>query len=250
MNTIFFLLFLLPFKVSAEVYGISGQAYFDQDQKKFISGKIITIENGKIKKISDKADRGIKILNFKNSFIVPGYIDCHAHVFFTQQKGEVNFEDALIRELKLSDKFRTERAKLFLQSYLKNGFTTVCDLGNSGNFLDAKLKKQIKNSPDFPALFISGPGLVYQKGQFRKSVDLETVKKEYSVITGDTNVGSLLDSYLKNNVEILKIYLDNSPGEGFFDKEKLKEILSNKQIKKFKKISYHSIDNNEARSAD
>ncbi len=150
-------------------------------------------------------------------------------------------ESALVREAALGEAFRTRRAKIFLEQYIREGFTTIFDLGNSGNFFDVKLKEQVRKNPNFPEVLVSGPGITVENGQFDKKIATETVKTEYTIIDKSTNIDSLLHNYLKRNVDILKIYIDNDPSPGGLSIELIKKIIDNPQAKKFKKVTAHAI---------
>lgn len=171
---------------------------------------------------------------------MPGFIDGHTHLFFTQLKNEKHFEDALVREAQLDAKFRKDRAKLFLKEYLKAGFTAVVDLGNSGNFLDCELRNEILEEGAYPQLFVSGPGIASNKAQFAKDESIKMASKEYTLVDEHSDIDSVLEKYLSKNVDILKIYLDNSPGTGELDLRVLEKIFKFKKISQFKKITFHS----------
>ncbi len=146
-----------------------------------------------------------------------------------------------MREVALGETFRTRRAKFFLQQYIREGFTTVFDLGNSGNFFDVKLKAEIQNNPNFPEILVSGPGLTMDKGQFDKKTASEIVGSEYTIINKSTNIDSILQHYVDRNVDILKIYIDNDPSPGGLSIELVKQIINNPLAKNFKKITAHAI---------
>jgi imidazolonepropionase-like amidohydrolase len=233
-------LFLSILSLKAEVYYVKPKAYLDVTSGQMVYGKIIGIKDETIKSISSTFPQGSKLINLPDTYLVPGFTDCHTHLLFTQEKKDHGFEGALQRELKLSDDFRIQRAKEFLKQYTKAGFTAVCDLGNSGNFLDYKLKTQIKDDPAYPAMYISGPGIASASGQFENLNSKALAKKEYTLIDKNTDIDKMLAPYLEKKVDILKVYLDNSPGPGNLTEMLLKKILFNKQSKKFKKITFHA----------
>ncbi len=237
-------LFLLLFPVLAicsEAVYIKPKAYLDVENGRMIEGKVIGITNDKITSISSAVPKGKKILSY-DLYLMPGLIDCHTHVFFAQYVADKDFEKSLVRELRLSDGFRIDRAKTFLKSYLDSGFTSVCDLGNSGQFLDLKLRNQISKDSNYPDLFVSGPGIATNKGQFYPSAKLEEVKKEYTIIDDKSDIEFILETYSHKKVDILKIYVDNSPGIGLMESALINKILNSKQIKNFKKVTFHALE--------
>lgn len=232
-------LYLFLSYASASELNLFPKAYFDVDKGTMVYGKVIQIKGERISAILDRTQVK-EVRELKDTFLLPGFIDCHSHILFSQLKGESRFEDALVREARLSPSERIKRAKEFLKEYLQAGFTSLCDLGNSGKFLDVQLKKQIRSNKTYPILYVSGPGIASNKGQFAADATMGEVNNEYTIVDTRTDVDKLLQMYLNQDVDILKIYLDNSPSEGGVSEELLKKILSNPKSKKFKKITYHA----------
>nr|BDT30099.1 amidohydrolase family protein [Bacteriovorax sp. HI3] len=233
-----FLSFLLSYAHASEL-NLFPKAYFDSEKGEMVYGKVIQIKDDKIIGIL-KRDQVKDVTELKDMYLLPGFIDCHTHLLLAQLKGETEFEDTLTREARLGPEKRIERAKGFLKDYLKAGFTSLCDLGNSGRFLDVQLRKQTESDKNFPHLYVSGPGIATNKGQFPAKAQMSDFNNEYSIVNAKTDVDKLLQGYLDQKVDILKIYLDNNPGAGSMDEALLKKILSNSKSKKFKKITYHA----------
>ncbi len=229
----------------AKEYYIKPKAYLDIESGKFIYNKLINIKDEKIKAILDVTqiatkNSSLEVISLPDLYLVPGFIDCHTHLLLTQNLEDQNLENALLRESKLSDEYRINRALSFLKQYIQSGFTTLCDLGNSGQFLDAKLKKMTAGQSQYPSLYISGPGLSTSKAQFSNLVTVNDVKKEYTIIDGSSDIDRILKKYVENNIDILKVYLDNSPSEGMLDEQFLKKIIKSPQFRLFKKITFHA----------
>ena len=208
--------YLLNQTTFAETFFIEPKAYLDVISGKMIYGKLLKIKDQRIVSIEEPShSRARKIVDLKDIYLIPGLIDSHSHVLFTQTLEDKNFEGALLREAKLSDSVRIKRAKLFMQQYLTAGFTSLCDLGNSGNFLDVKLKKYAQTHLEFPMLYVSGKGIAFNKAQFQNDDSISLVQKEYTLVDNNTEINKLLHIYLEKKIDILKLYLDNSPGPGF-----------------------------------
>jgi len=213
-------------------YYLKPKAYLDIESGKFIFKKLIKIKDEKIIAIVDEDQKKIeknKVVKLEDLYLVPGFIDCHTHVLLTQTIEDQSLENALERESKLDDEFRIKRSLNFLKDYLRAGFTSLCEMGNSGQFLDYKLKLITADKKEYPSLFISGPGLATGKAQFKTVSSLERVKKEYNLITNESDFNL-----------ILKIYLDNSPGNGSLDESILKKIIQSPYLSHFKKVTYHA----------
>jgi imidazolonepropionase-like amidohydrolase len=234
--------FLFSFSLFAkDIIYLKPKAFLDVEKGEMVYGKIIGIKNDKIVYVGKSVPKGSRVDN-ENVFLLPGFFDCHTHVFFIELLGEHSFEGALVRELKISEKERVSRAKKFLHQYLNKGFTSVCDLGNSGNFLDAKVRNEIAHDSAYPQMFVSGPGIAVNKAQFAADATLEMAKKEYTIVDERTDMKAVIKKYADHNVDILKIYLDNSPGAGEMSADILKKIISSEIPSHVKKITFHVLD--------
>jgi imidazolonepropionase-like amidohydrolase len=226
----------------AAVFYIEPKAYLDVAKGEMVSGKIIGIENGIIKSITDEKPKNAIVRTYKNFYIMPGLIDCHTHLFVTQTLKDKTFENAIVREEKNSNEFRLNRAKIFLKQYLNEGFTSICDLGNSGNFLDVTLKNKIMKDEKYPELFVSGKGIATFNGQFSPNTSKALVKKEYTLVNDKSDVELVLSAYIKKKVDILKVYIDNSPGIGEMNLSLIKKIVESEKSRYFKKITFHALE--------
>ncbi len=236
---IFFILVLNP--LWAKEYYIKPKAFLDVESGKLIFNKLIKIHDKTIAAIEDPGKQDPKnIVTLNDTYLLPGFIDCHTHVLMTQTVEDQSFEKALQREMALDPEYRIKRSLTFLKDYVNAGFTSLCDLGNSGEFLDVKLKEAISEDFQYPSLYISGPGITTNRGQFERNVNLREVKKEYTIIDKSSDIDIILKKYIDKKIDILKIYLDNSPGEGNIEEALLQRIIQNKSLVKFKKITFHA----------
>ncbi len=221
-------------------YVIKSKGFLNVEAGKIESNKLIYIKNKKIFKISSRFIKGYKLIDLSDSYLMPGLIDSHTHLLMTQNLDDKSFSNAMIREEKLTDKFRVDRAKKFLHEYINEGFTGVCDLGNSGNFLDLKLRNEISKNDDYPSLYISGPALASGNAQFLAGTSKDIIKKEYELIDKNSNIEKVLERYLNHHIDILKIILDGTEKVDLLEESKLMELLSSKLLVKFKKVTFHS----------
>lgn len=239
---LFLFVVIISFSLSAKESLIRPKAYLDVLSGKMIYHKIIRVKNQKIVSIEDDNKNLKGVIDLLDIYLIPGLMDCHTHILFSQTLADKGFEGALLREGRLTDNARLVRAKIFLKQYLAEGFTGLCDLGNSGSFLDFRLRQETAPGTEFPLLYISGPGIAAFKGQFAPNDPTALVTKEYSIVDSQTNIEKLLNIYVNKNVDILKLYLDNSPGINGLNDDILNKILASPQIKKFKKITFHAIE--------
>lgn len=238
----YFLIVSLHTCVGADIL-IECKDIVDTKNLRLLNKHFILIQNNKIIKIShDKIKTNATHISLKEFYIFPGLIDSHSHVFSSQKIEDRNYSSSQVREALMPLNKRTSRAQKYLTQYLNEGFTTLFDLGNSGQFLDADLRNKISNDPMYPLMFVSGPGLSSFKGQFDRNVRNEIARKEYQLLDEKSDINNILALYIGHKVDILKIYLDNLPGEGAMDKLLLSKLLTSPLISRFKKVTFHSLN--------
>lgn len=171
----------------------------------------VQIKDGLFSKIeSDSGSRTSECteLDLRGLFVLPGLVDAHSHLFAYDRQAVTGWAEAMQISAERDNEKRIEQAKLNAISMLKYGFIAVRDLGNSGNFLDAKFYERIKEwGHRFPNLYFSGPGIAVWPSQVR----LNRAPHEYRLISETRQIPDILNEYSANKVEWIKLYLDNSP---------------------------------------
>jgi imidazolonepropionase-like amidohydrolase len=128
----FLFLFLLG-SVSAQNRSILIRAskMYDSENNSFSTNQQILITGNKIVKVGKniKAPKGTKVIELKNATLTPGLIDAHSHLLFSQGQSKLSMEEASA----MPAASRIEEGIGFGKELLQAGFTTVRDLGNSGN---------------------------------------------------------------------------------------------------------------------
>ena len=103
----------------------AGKLLADPATGKVETAKTVVIENGKVARIVDGyvAEPGGKVVDLKDSFVLPGLIDSHVHL--TGQQGPTSRLD----EVTQSSADQAMVGAGFARKTLMAGFTTVADLG-------------------------------------------------------------------------------------------------------------------------
>lgn len=98
-----------------------------------------------------RADEGTPDLDLSNRWVIPGLIDAHTHLFLQGNANSAAYEAQILKE---SVPARTLRASAAAAAALRQGFTTLRDLGTEGaGHADSDLKRAIK------AQVVPGPRL-------------------------------------------------------------------------------------------
>lgn len=151
--------------------------------------------------------------------VLPGLIDAHTHLLLSDETYGDDFQKELLREAALPEEARLRRARGYAESLLRHGFTTVRDLGNSGVWLDRKLREDVGLR-----LLISGPGIGRDSVQFATGTAPAGVAREYSVLQDTREIASLIQERVRHRAEWVKVYADNDPGLGRLPEAWLKQI--------------------------
>jgi imidazolonepropionase-like amidohydrolase len=216
-----------------------------------IDKKIIIIEKTKIKEVTNsyKKNNSDLIHDYSSMIAMPSFIEAHTHIFLEDETYDKDFSMALVKMSQTPNEIRLKHARARAESLLRSGFTTIRDLGNSGRYLDAILKEEIKNGKSIgPDIEYSGPGICINKCQFNKHISSEVVKKEYDVIKNIVDGKSIIDKHIEMKVDWIKIYSDNTPGEGLMNSNLLKDLV-NYAKEKGVRVAVHAIESNAVEQA-
>ena len=108
---------------STSPIAIKAGRLLDVKTGKIANNVYISIENHRINSIATTPPQGVQIIDLSNSFVMPGMVDCHAHIL-----GD-------LADLSPGSSFRMSSAKKTLwgmrnlKVWLSNGFTTLRDAG-------------------------------------------------------------------------------------------------------------------------
>jgi len=214
------------FSVTAQqksVVILAGKLY-DSEKNQFIPKQEIRISGNKIEEVGPRVNKkDAEIIDASGSTVIPGLIDAHTHVTFVQKAGESLEADVL----QTSDVDRVLRSAGVLKSYLDAGFTTIRDLGNSGQFLDITLKRALrKGYITGPRMFVSGPILSAAGGQyFNISPEHKhIIEKEYRIIRGVEDARNAVLEHIAMGVDLIKIVVHNEYNL-YLSAEEMKEIV-------------------------
>lgn len=163
-KSLLFLFILIGFRqVSAQnlIYLRPDKVF---DGEKVLEKYGVVIKGNKIEQVDSQANieknlpKDTKIIDLKNSTLLPGLIEGHTHLFL-HPYNEVTWDDQVLKEAR---SYRTARAVIHAEKTLKAGFTTARDLGTEGaEFDDVGLKKAIEDGVILgPRLLIATKALI------------------------------------------------------------------------------------------
>ncbi len=140
---------------------ITNVSILDVENQKLIPNQTVTITNDLISNIQSskkvKTPEKATVIDGTGKFLIPGLTDAHIHFF--QSGGLYTRPDAIdLRKYKPYDEeiqFSKDDMEQKLLRYLKQGITTVMDVGANFHFL--KQREDFRNNDSVPSIYITGP---------------------------------------------------------------------------------------------
>lgn len=147
------LLFCLSAFANAQITAIKAGKLVDPETGSTAVDQVILVENGKIKSVGAglKIPAGAKVIDLSRATVLPGLFDCHSHMC---EMTTPENRDLFTTDIKQSTAYRAIIGVKSAREYLESGFTTVRDVGNSGNYADTSLRNAIENG------LVPGPTMI------------------------------------------------------------------------------------------
>jgi imidazolonepropionase-like amidohydrolase len=149
-----FIVLHLSLNLHAQTTAVKAGYLYDTESGKFVKDRLILIENGHIKSVSDfksdiKADQIVELSNF---WVMPGFMDLHVHL-----EGESS-PTTYLEEFTRNSADIAYDAAVYAKRTLLAGFTTVRDLGGSG--VNTSLSRAIAlGKAEGPRIFSAGKAI-------------------------------------------------------------------------------------------
>jgi imidazolonepropionase-like amidohydrolase len=181
--------------------GLGGEPKENQDVV-LIDGKIASIEVAG----THDAPNNALVIDGKGMTAMPGLIDAHVHI----QGGWAN---GLIRGERYAVSYEDAKVQQRLSGYLYAGVTTVLDVGNDHDWV-VKTRDKINSGELFgPRAFVCGGAW----SQSPSGWDSGNTSDGFGLSTKVTSIAQIpeqMDRYVKDGIEIIKLYSGISPLAG------------------------------------
>jgi len=203
------LIFTLPVHSQSpeKHYLLKAGLLYDSEKSVFLKDQQILIKGNLILKVGPKLDvpPNTEVLDYSSATVTPGLVDAHTHILTAQGATEELAVDAVMN----SSEKRVLRAVGFAKSYLDAGFTTIRDLGNSGQYLDVEVRNAIENGYiTGPRMLVSGPIIGSMDGQLSNLPvkDFDRVSRiEQSMVSGVEEAKKAVKEHIVQGVDVIKI---------------------------------------------
>jgi len=135
----------LIFCARAETVAIIAGTLADPETGTARKNQVVLIEGGKIQQIGPNVDipAGARRIDLSHETVLPGLFDAHTHLCAAVDP-KWDLGDFWIMALQRRPGFRAILGAHNAREMLESGFTTVRDVGNSGDYLDMDLEKSIR----------------------------------------------------------------------------------------------------------
>ncbi|MCF0075703.1 amidohydrolase family protein [Dyadobacter sp. CY261] len=197
---------------------IKAKALVDVRNGQLITPAIIYSRQGKIEKIdsSPNIPADAIIIDLGAKYLLPGLVDAHSHLCHEYQYELEKVPGAnIVTETAITD--NATRALIGARNardMLLAGYTTVRDLGNSGENTDVALRDAIsKNWLPGPRIYAATRALAPIGGQFSKmTADARKVlvPKEYIEISGVDEARKAVREAIFNGADCIKVIVNNN----------------------------------------
>ncbi|ACG79472.1 Xaa-Pro dipeptidase [Phenylobacterium zucineum HLK1] len=182
----------------------AGRVLLDPAGGKVETAKTLVVQNGKVVRVLDGyvAEPGGKVVDLKDSFVLPGFIDSHVHI--TGQQGPT----ARLDEVTQSSAEQAMVGARYAKKTLLAGFTTVADLGADNEAIFALRKAIAQGDVAGPRIIASGSAISVHGGHgdvngYRE--DVMHVLRPGSVCSGPDDCRRAVREQVWKGADIIKI---------------------------------------------
>jgi len=175
----------------------------------------ILIDGGIIQSVGSGANvpENIPVIDLSDKVVLPGLIDAHTHLCNAfDARGDVGNE-LLLHSLVASTSDRAFEGVRNGQSMVKAGFTTVRDMGNSGNYADVALRRALEEGIiSGPTLQVSGKIIAPFGGQFFvNSENPDIGRQDYLYADTRDELRKAIREVIHFGADWVKIIIDDYP---------------------------------------
>jgi len=154
--------------LSAQITAVTAGTLIDPDTGTEKTNQTILIDGEKIVAVGSDVQipNDAKRIDLSREAVLPGLIDAHTHLLGTVD-AKWDLGDFWIMAMQRRTGFRAIQGVEHAKEMLESGFTTVRDVGNSGDHLDTDLEKAIRfGVVPGPTMVFSGRIIALFGGQF------------------------------------------------------------------------------------
>lgn len=208
------LLVVFSLPVMAQTYAIHAGTLIDPGSGAVLKDRTIVVTDGRIVSIGagDAAPADAVRVDLSKEWVLPGLMDAHTHLSLTEIGSEtLPLESTYLRD---STAIRALRGERNARDLLKAGFTTVRDVGNSGDFAMQEVRRAVDAGWFIgPTIVDSGKIIAAYGGQSHEIPAEQGTLWRYDYIDADTvtEIREAVRFDVYHGAGVIKLVLDNSP---------------------------------------
>jgi imidazolonepropionase-like amidohydrolase len=147
-----------PGSRSGSRFAVTGDRVFDARAGAWAQGTVVLVEDRVITGITQAAPEGWPVLEMPGTSLLPGLIDAHTHVLLRSSWNELELARQMVEE---NPGHRAASAVQAMSISLRNGFTTIRDLGTEGaDYFDIGLRDAAREGlVPGPRMLVAGPAI-------------------------------------------------------------------------------------------
>jgi imidazolonepropionase-like amidohydrolase len=204
---------LLAAPLGAQVTAIRAGAVVDPAHGSTATDQVILIEQGRIKAIGAALaiPAGARIIDLSHEWVTAGLIDAHTHMTLAEGAGDAPFESFYLNQ---SSTLRGLRGLHNVQAVLNAGFTTLRDVGNSGEYAMSDVRRAIEAGWFVgPTIIDAGKIIAPFGGQSRNIPPRQGAfwSFEYIDADGPAEVRKAVRTAIYYGAGVIKLVGDNNP---------------------------------------
>jgi imidazolonepropionase-like amidohydrolase len=218
LKTVFCLVFVTLMVIlssvvaDAQVLAIKAGKLIDAETGTISANQVILVEGQKIKAVGTdvKIPAGATIIDLSDRTVLPGLFDAHTHLCMTlrqERDGGKYYFTTLID----SNAYRAIQGVANARAMLESGFTTVRDVGNSGNYVDSDLRRSIEEGlVPGPTIINAGRIIAPYGGQFQMQPDKRDLgNPEYFYADTLDELKKAIRENIHYGAQVIKIVVDD-----------------------------------------
>ena len=257
----FLLVFLFPSAIprgqapnaAPQVIVIRAGRLFDSEKGVFLPARTIVVKNNLIEAVGENlpVPSGARVIDLSRYTVLPGLIDAHTHLLYLEDPSAGLTTEGIKALTMEGTTLRALRGAARGRTFLNAGITTVRDLGNSGHFGDVALRTAInEGSVDGPRMYVSGPGLSPEGGQFPglQSSYKQIAEEEYRIVRGAEDARQAVRENVTYGARLIKIYANNTPNPNYLSMDEMRAIVDEAKLLKIR-VAAHATNDTAVRRA-
>lgn len=182
----------------------AGRVLVDPATGRVESAKTLVVQNGKVVRVADGyvAEPGGRVIDLKDRFVLPGFIDSHVHITSEQNP------NARLQGVTESSADRAMAGVRYARRTLLAGFTTVADLGSDNDAIFALRRAIAAGDVAGPRILAAGSAISVHGGHgdvngYRE--DVMHVLRPGSVCSGPADCSRAVREQVWKGADLIKI---------------------------------------------